>query len=77
MSRKADKPLPPRTWWIRIGTETHGVITGLSTTLCGLPLPAEAKQGTQRRACEACKKAEAGAPILTPQMEADWWAKFG
>lgn len=59
------------------GIETHGTMKGLTTTLCGLPLPATAEGGIKRNACLDCVEALEGAPMLTPQMEADWWAKYG
>lgn len=53
------------------------MMLGMKTTLCGIPLPAEASQGSERRGCEACKTAGQAAPLLTPQMEAQWWAVNG
>lgn len=76
-----DRPLPKRVWWIQCktpdGWQTHGMMKGMATTLCGMPLPLRARTGSERRGCEACKTAGKAAPILTPQMEADWWAKHG
>ena len=70
-----------RIWWVKVlrngKQETHGMMLGMKTTLCGLPLPPEAGQGAERNGCEACKTAGEAAPILTPDMEAQWWAANG
>lgn len=77
MSRKPDRPLAARVWYVNIAGGTHGTMTGMKTTLCGLPLPPSAPQGIKRNCCLDCVEAAEGAPILTPQMEADWWATHG
>lgn len=81
MTRKPDRPLAPRIWWIRIRVnglwQTHGMMKGMATALCGIDLPLHARTGSEKSGCVACKAAGEQAPILTPQMEADWWAKYG
>lgn len=87
-----DRPLPDKVHWIwwrgddvptRRGKmiahyETHAIIPGASRMLCGMAKPAEYKGcGTQGGECPTCETMAAELPILTPDTEAQWWARYG
>ncbi len=77
---KPDRPLTTPVAWIQVKAggkwQTHAIMKGTTAgaALCGLSLPLHARTGNAEQGCEACR---AKVPLLTPQMEADWWAKHG
>ena len=77
---KPDRPLSRPEQWIQIRVggkwQTHAIMKGTtaSAALCGLSLPLHARTGNREQGCEACR---AKVPLLTPNMEAEWWSKYG
>ena len=76
-----DRTLEPRLQWIQVRVnglwQHHATMKGMTTTLCGMDMPLRCRTGSEASGCINCKAGGKAAPILTPQMEADWWAKYG